>query len=606
MTDTDDFTTQRRPRRSGGADPLVDERTDLDENKLPSPPLGVSRIDTLPEDFVKFLSRRPHFIGDVIHDRYKLVEHLGDGAMGQVFAAENLTIGRRVAVKVVKAELLADAQFRARFQREAEAIAAIDHRNVVRFLDLVIGDPVFLVMEFVRGPTLASVLRRHGRLDPIRAINIAARLCWGLDAAHRAGVVHRDIKPANVILSPDPELGEEPRLIDFGLAKLTRGPAESELTRTGQIIGTPHYMSPEQIANRLVDARSDLYSLGCLLYHMVTGKPPFQGDHDVQILYHQVKSEHASLREIAPHLPPDLDELLRRALAKDPERRFATAREMGKALGSVERRKRATAPASRDDERGAAATAWSTARVLTIGVALALAVAAGAFAISRVLSRRAAADTLLVVGSQPDGARVQIDDHALPDKTPAVARGLRPGKHVVRIFGAGTLSIEQIVNLAPGERTIIEPALPPATRRVLLQTIPPGALVYVDGRLLVGQTPLTAELSDDFHQIRFERTRYEDETRAIAPDDTREQITVHLDEERQPHGALWIRADRAAEVYLDGHDTGFSTPTIGIRAAVGEHVVEVRDAAGRSRSAKVSVAQGEAVHQSFVLDAVSQ
>src|SRR5437868_3166011 len=141
----------------------------------------------MPEDFVMLLSRRRHFIGEVIAGRYKLVERLGVGAMGQVFAAENLAIGRRVAVKVLKAELLADADFRKRFQREAEAIAAIDHRNVVRFLDLVVGDPVFLVMEYLTGPTLASLLKRERRLDPVRAINIATRLCWGLDAAHRAG-----------------------------------------------------------------------------------------------------------------------------------------------------------------------------------------------------------------------------------------------------------------------------------------------------------------------------------------------------------------------------------------------------------------------------------
>ena len=194
--------------------------------------------------------------------------------MGAVFVADNLVIGRKVAVKLLKAELLADAMFRKRFQQEATAVAAIEHRNVARFFDLVVGDPTFLVMEHVAGPALSKVLRREVRLDPVRAINIAVRLAWALDSAHAVGIIHRDIKPANVVLAPDPELGEEPKLIDFGLAKVPTIVGAETLTRTGQIVGTPAYMSPEQIANRDVDARSDVYALGCLLYHMSPADRP--------------------------------------------------------------------------------------------------------------------------------------------------------------------------------------------------------------------------------------------------------------------------------------------------------------------------------------------
>ncbi|MGZ3406505.1 MAG: serine/threonine-protein kinase, partial [Polyangia bacterium] len=165
------------------------------------------------------LSRRPLLPGDVIAGRYKLIETLGNGSMGQVFIGEIQSIGRRVAIKVLKPELLVDAQFRRRFQQEAEAVAAIEHRNVARFFDLVVGDPTFLVMEYVAGPTLAAALKK-GPLDPVRAINIVRRLCWALEAAHRAGVIHRDIKPSNIILAPDVEIGDEPKLIDFGLAKV--------------------------------------------------------------------------------------------------------------------------------------------------------------------------------------------------------------------------------------------------------------------------------------------------------------------------------------------------------------------------------------------------
>jgi serine/threonine protein kinase len=154
-----------RIRNKGGprhSEPTSAE-ADTEIERLPSPPNGTSRVDTLPDDFIATISRRPHMVGDVIASRYKLTALLSDGAMGQVFVAENLAIRRQVAVKVLKPESLADPSFRKRFQYDAEAISSIEHRNVVRFLDLIVGDPTFLVMEYVRGPTLAKVLRKERR-----------------------------------------------------------------------------------------------------------------------------------------------------------------------------------------------------------------------------------------------------------------------------------------------------------------------------------------------------------------------------------------------------------------------------------------------------------
>ncbi|HEY2746975.1 MAG TPA: serine/threonine-protein kinase, partial [Polyangia bacterium] len=230
--------------------------TGEEPSRLPAVP-GGSRVDNLPQDFLQVLSRRPLLPGDVIASRYKLIEALGNGTMGQVFIGEIQSIGRRVAIKVVRPELLVDAQFRRRFQQEAESVAALEHRNVARCFDLVVGDPTFLVMEYVAGPTLAKVLEK-GRLPPVRAINIARRVCWALESAHRAGVIHRDVKPSNVILAPDVEASDEPKLIDFALAK----------------VKTSAYVSPEQRAGSAVDVRSDVYSLGCVLYEMIVGKAP--------------------------------------------------------------------------------------------------------------------------------------------------------------------------------------------------------------------------------------------------------------------------------------------------------------------------------------------
>jgi tRNA A-37 threonylcarbamoyl transferase component Bud32 len=568
--------------------PTPKPATTADPPSLPSLP-NVSRVDTLPNDFAAFLARRPLLIGDVVAERYRLLESLGAGAMGEVFVAENLVIGRRVAIKVVRPQLLADEQFRRRFQHEAEAIAAIDHRNVVRFMDLIVGDPTFLVMEFAPGPTLGRVLSDEGKLAPVRALNLALRLAWALDAVHRAGVVHRDIKPANVILTPDPELGEEPKLIDFGLAKLAAARPEEQLTRAGQIVGTPYYIAPEQISHRSVDGRGDVYSLGCVLFHMLTGRPPFVADDEMQILYQHLNMPAPSLRSLigdgpAP-LVDNLDPILSRCLAKDPDQRFQSMKELIDAFSRVDRR------GARGGRRAPPSAASRLALPLAAGASLLLlGLSLG------LLFRSGAPPAQLIVSSRPGDAAVELDGRALTEHTPAVL-SVEPGVHSLRVKKDGA-SAGEVIEVERGRRVIVELALPPPTRELQIQSVPPGAQVFIDGHLIIGRTPLSARVTDDdFHEVRVERQGYATLLHALKPEDRATQLSLPLEPEREARGTLWIDADRAASVLIDGVDTGLVTPTLGIRVKPGRHEIVLTDASGkRGPSAQVEVQRGETRH----------
>ncbi|HEY2743126.1 MAG TPA: serine/threonine-protein kinase [Polyangia bacterium] len=578
----------------------------------------MSRIDTLPDGFEKLIGRTELIAGEVIGGRFKLIKSLGSGGMGEVFVAENISIGMRVAVKLLRPELLANPEFRQRFQNEAQAVASIEHPNVARFFDLVVGDPTFIVMEYVRGETLADLIKK-GPIAVDRALEIAQRLCWGLDAAHAAGVVHRDLKPANVLLAPDAEHGESPKLIDFGLAKLAAAAGDSQLTRTGQIIGTPAYMSPEQIKGEKIDGRADVYALGCVLFEMLTGRTPFaSGADDVQILYRQMHEAPPALGRLLPDVPSALDALMHKALQKDPALRFPSVQAMATALADIAAAndRRAGVVGTRDHSGRVVLTAQrlldeerrARRRQLTLGaLVVALVVAAvGGVALVRWQKAPASPRSLLVVTSQPAGARVSVDGRLLPETTPTALRDLFPGKHEVRIEKTGYAAVERSLSTTEGDRAAIDVALPPETRRVEVQTTPDGASLYVDGHLVPGTTPTTVALIvDDFHELRAERDGYETLVRALKPEDQDPTVMLHLTTERHARGTLIVEAQEVAEVWIDGVPTGLTTPTLGFRVAIGEHTVELRAAAPATEHSvvkKIKVVQGQTLRLSMAID----
>ena len=549
------------------------------------PGAGFSRIETLPDP-----ATPPRFQPDeVVGGRYRLISFIGEGAMGEVFVAENVSIGVRVAIKFLKPELLARPQFRQRFEYEARAISAIQHPNVARFFDLAIGDPTFLVMEFVEGPNLAEVIKREGRLQPARAAFIATRLAWALDAVHQAGIIHRDLKPSNIVLTYDPEHFEAPKLIDFGLAKLAMAAQVTPITRAGQVVGTPHYMAPEQIAGESIDARTDVYSLGCVLYEMVTGRPPYEGGADVQLMYKQMHEPVPPIAKIAPDVPAALERVIMRALAKRPEERFASARALAHALvPAIDKRRRMSENTL--EIRSVPPPLWQ--RVL-----LPIALAIFASALTALAFRSRPAEGLLMITSDPSGARVELDGRVLDEPTPTAVRGVSAGTHAVRIQKAGHEEIVRQVTLEKSDRRAVEVTLPPLSRELHVSTLPPGASVYVDGVLAPGKTPTVIRVTDDdFHELRLERLGYEPLVRALKPEDRNDLPTLTLAQTSRPQGLLQVDANAPAEVWIDGVYSGFNTPTVDILLHAGEHAVELRTPSGtRGTSRTVRILDGETV-----------
>jgi DNA-binding beta-propeller fold protein YncE len=259
---------------------------------------------------------------------YTIEEVAGQGGMGRVYRATQVALNRPVALKLIVPELADDPDFRARFKRESLLAASIDHPNVIPVYEAGEAEGrLFISMRWVDGTDLRSLIVDEGRLEPARAVAIVRQIAEALDAAHRRGLVHRDVKPANVLITRHGE--EHAYLTDFGLTK--RAASDSGLTATGHFVGTPDYTPPEQIKGEYADARSDVYALGCLLFHELTGQTPYQRDSEVAKMYAHLQEPPPSVVEMLPSAPRELDDVIKRALAKEPDDRYPSAGDLARA-----------------------------------------------------------------------------------------------------------------------------------------------------------------------------------------------------------------------------------------------------------------------------------
>ncbi|HJW74805.1 MAG TPA: protein kinase, partial [Thermoleophilia bacterium] len=268
--------------------------------------------------------------GYLIAGRYRVLRALGGGGMADVFLAEDTALARLVAVKVLHGNLARNEQYVERFRREAQAAAALGHPNIVAIYDRGTADDVsFIVMEYVRGETLKERIRRGGRIRPEEAVEVALRLLDGLRFAHERHIVHRDVKAQNVLVDGAGTV----KIADFGIARV----GSSGLTDTGARMGTVQYVSPEQARGVPADERSDLYSLGVILYEMLSGRLPFAAENDVALALKHASEPPPALASVVPGLPVELDRITARALAKDPETRYQTAAEFASDLRRLRR-----------------------------------------------------------------------------------------------------------------------------------------------------------------------------------------------------------------------------------------------------------------------------
>jgi serine/threonine protein kinase len=409
---------------------------------------------------------------------YRLIERLGTGGMGVVYRAIHAKLGRMVAIKMLHRSLLADKTTLARFFQEARSVNTIRHPNVVEVYDFVTaGTDVYMVMEFLIGRDLHTALEQSPgrRLSPLRTVQLLEQICAALQAAHLANIVHRDLKPANIFLCQQRQGDESVKLLDFGLAKWVRG--EGKMTKDGVVLGTVEYMAPEQARGDKLDGRADLYAVGCIAYEMLTGRRVFTGGNFADIMLRHVREAPTPPRKWSPDIPPALDDLVMRCLAKRPDERPQSAHELAQQLLDV----------GRQLDPGHVGTFDQRTQV-----------------VGRPSMPTLGAIVRTSQGSQGGGS-------GRPSRTLAITAASSVAAAVLGIVlwasGAGSPSGYRAVVHSTGSAGVTAGPQPIAVK---LDSTPKGAEIWKDGTTMIGLTPVDLLVAPGSrHRLRFSREGFD-------------------------------------------------------------------------------------------------
>src|SRR5258706_5651563 len=283
----------------------------------------------------------PSLVGQIIDGRYRITKKLGEGGMGEVYAADHVHIEKRFAIKLLKAEIVSNAEAVKRFRQEARSSSSIGHRNIIAIEDFgqLTDGRIYMCMELLNGAALNDMITQPMPVD--RLLNILIQTGHGLAAAHAKGIIHRDMKPENIFVTIGPSGEDIPKLLDFGIAKVSGNDGQNHLTRTGTIFGTPFYIAPEQALGNPVDARTDIYAVGVIMYECFAGSLPFQGESFMGILTQHITTEPEPVAQRAAkagrQLPMGLADIIMRCMQKSPDQRYRTMDELVNALIAVYR-----------------------------------------------------------------------------------------------------------------------------------------------------------------------------------------------------------------------------------------------------------------------------
>jgi eukaryotic-like serine/threonine-protein kinase len=389
-------------------------------------------------------------VGVVLSGRYRITELLGEGGMGRVYRGERLQLGRPVAIKFLHSPFANAPKYMQRFEREARAMSKLSHPYCVSVIDFGVHDEPYIVMDFVTGQTLRELMDR-GRLSPQRAVHITRQVLAGLAHAHGQGVIHRDVKPGNVMVSDATGVGDHVRIFDFGLAKLHDPGVEPDQSMA-TVIGTPAYMAPEQTRAEAIDGRADLYAVGILLFELLTGDKPFVGDDAIAVIRMQRDMPPPLLRTRAPELSVELEQVVAKALEKDPLQRYQSAAEFAAALDTApEAHVRASLPREELISRPLEAQVSPRARRRAL-LGLALVTAVGAFVFLRTRP-----DAQPVVRSPEARAGAAQPAEIAPAPPAAASPRALPAPYATSERDAATAA------LSPADQAALAPARPPLT-----------------------------------------------------------------------------------------------------------------------------------------------